>query len=129
MAKEALLESQIQAGRELLKTLDHDQIDIQSAVWMYHSENEKWKLLLFSPQFHRKNAIDEYSRLFTELMKTSASGELPYESLQLVFDDDRLVPILKAFATVKGESMVRLGSTYLNGQFIEDALIYRNAIH
>jgi hypothetical protein len=129
MGKETLLEPQIDAGMHLLKELDNRSFDIQSALWFYYPDLDKWKLLLFSPKFDPEKASAQYSDVFDALAKTNTVGSLSFDSIQLVFKNDKLLNLLKNIIRVKGQSKVRMTSNYLNGFYIDDAMIYRNTIH
>lgn len=129
MDKEVLLDSQVNAGMDLLKVLDKKSFNIQSALWIYYPDLEKWKLLLFSPNFSQEDASKQYSKMFGILNEEKMLDTLSFDSIKLVFKNDKLLNMLKNIIEVPGESKVRMKSNYLNGYYIDDALIYRNTIH
>jgi len=128
MGKEILLDSHIEAGKELLRALDEKAFNITTAMWFFYPDAEKWKLLLYSPEFEKeKNPTLLYSRIskvITELGdKTSA---ISLESVKLVLRNDPLLKMFKSIIHAKGISTIRMQSNYFNGIYVEDALIYRN---
>jgi hypothetical protein len=129
MAEKTLLDFEVNKGLEFIRKLDEDGYDIQSALWLYQEDAERWKLLLYSPEFKKETGSEEYGKLFQELQLVSPNGELPFESLRLVYHNDRFLDAIKCMTTVKGLSTVRVSSGMLNGIYVNDALIYRNDIH
>ena len=127
MAQEILLESHIEAGKVLLQELDSKQFNITTAMWFFYPDIKEWKLLLYSPQFEKK----EPTHLYTEISKIiTGLGEkvssISLEMTKLVLKTDPLLKMFKGIIRAEGISTIRMTSNYFNGIYVEDALIYRN---
>ena len=128
MAKKILLDSDIEAGKNLLKALDDgiSHFKITTAMWFLFSENEEWKLLLFSPDFGKAKSP---ASIYTEISKVivnSGGNAIDLEFIKIMLKNDPLLKILGLIAQVGGIDSIRMKSNYLNGIYIEDAFIYRN---
>lgn len=127
MVKETLLESDIEAGKILLRELDAQNFQITTAMWFFYPDVGEWKLLLHSPRFDAEGGIASYSKI-SEIITALGSkmGMLSFNAIKLVYSRDALMAMLKKLAHVSGISLVRVTSNYINGMYVDDALIYRN---
>src|SRR5215472_5729365 len=124
MDKDALLDYQIDAGRQLLDALDQSKkFEITSAMWFFYPDTNEWKLLLFSPAFKaEQNQSTLYSQIANSLKEIHIENLLPLESIKLIFGDDPLLKLFNDIAQVNGKATVWMRSNYLNGIYVEDAL-------
>lgn len=130
MAKEVLLDSDIDAGKNLLKALDENGFNITTAMWFYYSDIEEWKLLLSSPDFNKIKDPNEPSRIYTKISQIINDSKdvaiTPLESVKILLKNDPLIKLFGFIISAKGISAIRMKANYLNGIYVEDALIYRN---
>ena len=132
MAKEILLDSDIEAGRKLLQAIDADgEIKITAAMWFFYPDLEKWKLLLYSSDIESKKDEDIkltwlYTKISMIISKLDSQVAASLSSVKLVVREASLLKLFKAIIRVEGISAIRMTSNYINGVYIEDALIYRN---
>jgi hypothetical protein len=128
MVKETLLDLQIEAGKKLLQALDERGFDITTAMWFYDPDLGTWKLFLHSSQFDKKDQIASYIKI-SEVIKELGDklNMLSLDSIKLVFENDHyLIKMFKKIVHVKKGSLVRMTANYIDGIYIDDALIYRN---
>jgi len=129
MVKDTLLDSHIAAGKILLQELDAREFNITTAMWFYYPDFEEWKLLLFSPQFDEIGQRESYtkiSEIITDLGQKV--GMISLMAIKLIFKNDPLLKLFKNIIHIEGISTVRMTSNYLNGIYVDDAVIYRNII-
>ena|SRR5258708_37790826 len=129
MAKETLLESDITAGARFIEALDKDGNPINAALWFYYPDLSQWKLLLTSPKFDKSNPTISYTEVSKILSaQDEADQNISIADVKILGEKDPLRVLLKAIIrTNKGIHQIRMKSSVLNGIYVEDALIYRNA--
>ncbi len=126
MATEALVDSRVEAGEQLIKQLDKRNFGIVAAFWLFYPEVDRWRLVI-APKVEMQHVIESY------LAVVRAMRELKIPPEVLASDDVNLIqpydPLLRGIAMfrIEGLSRVRLKSNWLNGVYLEDALVYRNA--
>ncbi len=125
LVKEALTDEMIQAGSALLANLDRSRFSVDAALWLYLTEGNQWRLLLATPEVHLDGPRKAYKRLIQALRK-SAVDVSPVD-IAVVDSRDGFIQLLRTAISVQGGSGVRFSRNTINGQFIEDAYIYRTA--
>ncbi|HEY1301307.1 MAG TPA: hypothetical protein VGF07_12480 [Stellaceae bacterium] len=127
MAKKTLLEGDIRAGGQLIEALDHDGEVINAALWLYYPDLLQWKLLLVSPSFEKNGLIQSYTKI-SEILSNQKQVDISVADIKILLQSDPLMRLLKGIIhTGKGLNQIRMTSNMLNGIYVEDALIYRNA--
>ena len=118
MAQEPLVESDIQAGRDLVRALDGADLRIVGALWLYVSEIQDWKLLIVTPDIDR-GARDLYLTAIKQ--KTS----LDLSRVQFVSPS---TPVFRALSnSIRGMSNMRVSHSMFNGVYVDEAFVYRLA--
>jgi hypothetical protein len=127
MAQETLLDSHIESGKILLNELDGRDFHIVTAMWFFYPDISEWKLLLYSPEFEKKDPILLYTEIskIIDFLSENIQG-ITLETIKLILKNDSLLKLFKSIIHVGGISTVRMTSNYFNGIYIDDALIYRN---
>ena len=126
MVTTSLVESDIAAGRHLLAELKKikSHFQVQAAFWLNRAEVMEWRFYLASPLIDQRGPLIAYSDL-QNVLRTNPSS-LSLQEISVVSPNDKLVKgIKKATAIPPGASGVRLGRTWLEETYIEDAYIYR----
>ncbi|HEX3861501.1 MAG TPA: hypothetical protein VHY35_07395 [Stellaceae bacterium] len=128
MAKEALLESAIAAGKILIEELDKNDQTIDAGLWFYYPDLDQWKLLLSSKKFDATNLTKSYTKISEILYKTDrVSQSISISDIKLLSQTDPMMKLLKKIArTEKNLNEIRMMSSVFNGIYVEDMLIYRN---
>lgn len=117
MAKEPLLEEEIEAGAKLVEWFDKHEVRVVAALWFYFSDAEHWKLLI-AIETTEKSAVAWY------LKAQEANSGLDLAKLQFIPPDHTLLRGLSV-VRVEGPSPVRMVNNAFDGVYVEDALIYR----
>ncbi|HIJ43179.1 MAG: hypothetical protein QF511_06685 [Rhodospirillales bacterium] len=126
MAGPALVDTQIDDGERIIKQLDEDGFDVDSAFWIFNPDKEKWVFVIATSLVAQIGPKKSYDRLRSSLDKLPESIKSQMLEMSLVKREDFIVTLLKkALKTDPGISRIRFTGNVINGTLIEDALIYR----
>jgi hypothetical protein len=126
MDRSQLTPDMIELGASLLRTLDSSRIPVTAAFW-FLMPDKSWRYLIASPLFNPLKPEDFYRSTQPVVSKALSANTTLISSLSVMPPDHPLVQLLKA-AIVTGQdsiSGIRFTANTINGQFIEDAYIYR----
>ena len=127
LVKESLTDDMIRTGASVVQALDRQNFIVDAALWLYLAETNQWRLLLASPEVHTEGPRKAYMRLFQAIRNAHVHG-VTLDNLAVLDSQDPLIQLFKRVArTNHGISPQRVSKNTINGQFIEDALIYRMA--
>ncbi len=130
VVKEALTPQMIAAGAELTRRLDDVGFDLVASFWLYTSESNQWRLVLSSPCVTAAGRRKAYRRIREVLYNGAAEPDLPMMLWDTTVreDNDPLIMALRGgIKPRKDMDGTRLTTSLINGQFIEDAYVYRVA--
>jgi hypothetical protein len=119
-----LSEEMKQIGKEIIEYLDKENITVNSALWKYFPEDNKWKLLIYSPVVKLKGPKFLYSQIQKKLSKYSVKP-LSLNDINVLFDDSGiesftnkgLKRVNKRYINPKGINLIKSGYS--------EAYIYR----
>jgi hypothetical protein len=129
MAKEPLVNADIEAAQRLVAFLDSNGLPVSTALWLYESEAERWRFLVaIGSRKARKSPISYYNEV-ANLIHAKGSGLdlLELGSVEFVDSKEPVVSRLSQFFTGESAVPIRLSHTRVNDLYVEDALIYRLA--
>jgi hypothetical protein len=122
-----LTDKMIEVGAEFNRRLALDAPEISGCLWLYLEEKRKWRLVVVSPEVTTHGPKKIYQKLQSILSETPE--ELPRLTLSdttVVKDTSPLIMGLRKVARAdNAASGIRLYNTVVDGQWIEDAYIYR----
>jgi hypothetical protein len=129
VVKEQLTNEMIEAGAELTKKLDEMGLHPQVAMWFFLAEINEWRLLFASPAVSTVGPQQVYEQIQQARKTLGRQAEhVPFSAIGLMDNNHQLVRLLHtANHTGPGVSRVRFSKNVIDGHFIDDALIYRNA--
>ncbi|MBU6372326.1 MAG: hypothetical protein KJS97_06310 [Alphaproteobacteria bacterium] len=118
MAQGVLTDADIANGAAIVRFMEDRGHAITSAFWFYFSDQNWWRLIVATP-----SAEKGAHPLYLDLLRSG----LPIDSVNVAFVAPvyHLVAKLSDAVRVEGLSTVRMSGNYLNGVYVEDALIYR----
>lgn len=127
MVKESLNDAMVRDGALLVQRLDEAGWQVSAAFWFYFADANAWRLQIASPEVATKGPRESYK------VAQGALASLPIEDRALALEDIAVVPtdhplvgLLRTMVTTgPGISRIRFSKNVINGQFIDDALIYR----
>ncbi len=127
LVKESLAKEMIEAGAELTRKLDEADVDVQASLWLYLVEPNLWRLVIAEPKVRTDGAMRIYKTI------QSLISKIPEDQPKVMLKDISVLetnaPLISALRklrkTRKKLAGMRLSREYVNGQFIEDAYVYR----
>ncbi|MCH8206109.1 MAG: HEPN domain-containing protein [Chloroflexi bacterium] len=127
VVKELLTDEMIDAGAELTRRLDSTALPVSSCLWLFMSESNLWRLVIASPEVTTSGPKKTYRKIRSVLSEMpGALSQLTLSDIGVVEENDRLISLLRsAIKTGNGISGIRFSRNTINGQFIDDAYIYR----
>lgn len=127
VVKQVLTEEMIKAGADLTRKLDEMGWPVFASLWLYLTDSNDWILLLASPRVASegpKQAYEVVQRALAEISKPENAITLSKVGVSDLANP--LIALLRvAVGTGPGISGIRFTRNVINGQFIEDAYIYR----
>jgi len=136
MAKSVLVTGEFtevmeKAGAALLRRLDTGQADVRSAFWFYFPDVKAWKLVIASKKVDSEGPREFYKRI-VKANKAAAKDEyvLSLNDIGVTNLSNPIVMLIGiAVGTPRGAvGGIRFSRNTINGNFIEDAYIYRSSI-
>ena len=127
VVKEALTDLMIHVGAELTRKLDEMQWPVHASLWLYMSEANQWRLVLASPRVRSDGPKKSYETIQSALAATTAAeGTLSLRDIAVTDPQNPLIALLSmTFRTGPTVGCIRFTRNAINGQFIDDAYIYR----
>ena len=127
MDKAILVDRDISDGKKLIKSLDKSEFKISSALWLYTSELDEWKLILASSYVDIHGQKEAYKIIQQKLHKIKPPFGISLSSIKVVGANYWLIQLLRMIITTSPTdiSEMRFTRIVINGTMIEDALLYR----
>ncbi len=127
VVKEVLTKEMIEAGAELTRLLDQTSLVVSASLWLYIPESNIWRLIIVSPEVETSGPRKVYQKIqpvLSQILEEKPSIGL--KDISVVENNNPLIALLRmAIRTGDGISGIRFSRNTINGQFIEDAYIYR----
>jgi len=128
MVKTSLVETDLLAGRRLLRTIHvayEALFRIKSAFWMFYSESQEWRLVIATPLVDEQGPLDTYRKVQGVLFEIQPS-DLTLDNIAVISAKD---PLARAFRSAMRMTPIspylRLSRTSLGGNYVEDAYVYK----
>jgi hypothetical protein len=127
VVKEILTKEMIESGAELTRLLDRAQLTVSASLWLYIPESNIWRLTIASPEVKTCGPKKVYQKIQSVLSQIpEEQPSVGLKDISVVENDNVLISLLRiAIRTGDGISGIRFSKNTINGQFIEDAYIYR----
>jgi hypothetical protein len=123
MAKETLLNSDVEFGERVLKALDTAGFPVPVALWLRKGDDETMKLLLASPLYDKLGIREAYLKLVGALSSEKDRFRFSYG---LTSTRDPLIRDLrKVYGKTPDTDGMRLRSKTLGGVWIDEGYVYR----
>lgn len=121
-----LVDRDVEAGRQVVQTLDRAGFPVTVAFWYYIAEEDDWRLKIASPRVRERGPIKCYAAIRQAL--TDAGVEFPTLRLAVVGLKDRLVSALRIGAETDPAPFLgshSLRHSGVGGAYVEGAYVYR----
>jgi len=124
MDQGTLVKDDVAEGAKLISALDASGFEVSSALWLYSSEHEDWRLIIATPLVDKEGPRATYRMVQRVLRKTGLNLDL--RRIGVVSPSDSLIQVLRrAIKTDSGISNIRFSRNVVDGIYIEDAVLYR----
>ncbi len=121
-----LSDDRIEAGEALIQQLDDADVKVDAALWLYSSDTERWKLVLSLPEIISLGPKAAYSEVQKGLTQLSNGRRISLNDVVVARPQEPMLKLLrKVVRTGPGISRLRFTGNVVDGQMIDDALIYR----
>lgn len=125
MDKTALVNFDIENGKEVIDALDRDGKSPRVALWAKLPEYEDWRLVIASDRLRQTGSLFAYHQV-NEAMERAG---IPLRKRPKIFlrsmDRPFVQALLNVFAQAKDTYGMRLGGQTFGDQYLEDAFVYR----
>lgn len=127
LVKEALTDEMIKTGASVVENLDRHRFLVDAALWFYLTGTNQWRLVLATPEVHLDGPKKTYKRLLSALRNANVHG-VSLDDVSVLDTRDPLIQLFRGtLQTGRSVNGIRFSRNTINGQFIEDAYIYRVA--
>jgi nitroreductase len=126
MDKESLAVSEIEVGKKLADAMERSNIGFDAALWLYEGDSQGWKYIVVPHRDdqERKAFLLELSKLINRDVRDFDIGDI-----RLLDKNKPVISALSKLIRIDGVGGVRASRNTVNGQYVDDAYIYRMAIN
>ena len=126
MDKTALVEWDIQDGKDLIEALDKTEFKVDASLWFYSSDSDEWRLLIASPFVEENGPRKSYGFIRSVLTQPSPPSGISLKNVSVLSPKNQLIKLLKtAISTGPDMAGIRFTRNVINNTLIEDAYINR----
>ena len=128
MAKTALVETQIDDGRMIVRQLEADGYQLDSALWRYDSEKDKWVLLIATPLVIKSGPKEAYVKIKESLDRLQIPLKTPTIDFMIIRPDHKTLSFVRsssATTNLTEDRPVYVSGGVLGGEMFEGAFVYR----
>ena len=129
MAAEQLVDSEIQAAKQLITALDEAEFDVIAALWVYSSDADRWRFVVAydGSRAEIQTRYQQAARILFDWRRAHPGNPvLDLDRVRIVSREDPLVKGLGMVMRVESGDL-RFSHNMINGVYVEDALIHRLA--
>lgn len=129
LVTESLSDSMVKAGAKLIERLDAISSEVESAFWLYVTEERAWKLILASELAVVEGPRNYYKRVITaNAQALDEEDAISLNNISVTNTSNQIVQSIGFMIRADDISDVRFSRNTINGVFIEDAYVYRSEI-
>ena len=126
MVSTTLVDTQIEDGEEIVRQLNADRFNVDSALWFFDTQKEKWILFIATPLVNSIGPKKSYAKIRESLDNLVKPLQTATLEVALIKPDHDILRLLKSALRVGPEiARIRFTGHVINGTLIEDALIYK----
>jgi hypothetical protein len=127
MATATLVGREIEEGQRLIDALNQAGFLTDSALWIYSSESETWRLMLTSPTCDRQGSLQAYREILAVFRKVEPELKIDWTSLVAVSPKHELIEGLRQLQLLWkiDFSGRRLTNNLVNMTIVEDGYVYQ----
>ena len=126
MATAALVDKDIEIGRQIVASLTRAAIPVTVYLWGFVSD--EWLFIVATPLVDSKGALAAYKEVNGALQKAGLPDEIAYRRIYLMSPNDRELKLLEKQSKVAPYEAIRTVNASIAGRFVEDAYLYTGFI-
>lgn len=122
-----LTDGMITVGEHVVSGLEKLDVLVKAAFWLLLPDQHVWRLVIASPEVRSLGPKAVYRKVTAALKRLPPDIQpISTKDITVLEDNNQLVQLLKGLIkTGPAMSKIRLSRNVVNGQLIEDALLYR----
>jgi hypothetical protein len=127
MARDVVVDLDIEGGKQLIDALDEAGFPVQSAFWLFRSESDSWRLVISTPVADKEGSLGAYHQI-QPILHDALGSRIRLDRISAVGTKDRVVKALRSrYRSFPKEEVegLRLYQTRTDDVFIEGAYVYR----
>lgn len=126
---EQLTDTMIEAGAVLTQKLDEMGVPISLAMWFFLPEGNEWRLFFAAPNVSTAGSMQMYEKVQKAQAALGESARrVPFSMIGVIDTNHKLARLLRTAVQTGPElTRIRFAREAFDGQFIDDALVYRSA--
>ena len=127
MATATLVGREIEEGQRLIDALNEADLPTDSALWIYSSDSETWRLMLTSPTCDREGSIQAYREIFSVFHDVEPELKIDWTTLVAVSPTHELIEGLRQLQLLWNINLSgkRMTNNMVNEFLVEDGYIYQ----
>lgn len=127
MATATLVGREIEEGQRLIEALNEVGLSTDSALWIYSSDSETWRLMLTSPTCDREGSLQAYKEILSVFHKVEPELKIDWTALVAISPNHELIEGLRQLQLLWKINLSgkRLINNMVNMTLIEDSYIYQ----
>lgn len=130
MDKTTLVERDFLDGEMLIRELEHAQINVHSAFWLYDSEADRWRLIIASEIEDFYSPKKAYTHIWNVLKEMTNKGieiGFSFDNISVMSPKDPLIKALSMTIKTGPEDIcgIRFSRNRIGNSYIDDSYIYR----
>lgn len=125
MVAPALVDADVQLGRELYEALGKDPVLAPSAaMWLYDEDAHEWRFLIATADAEKRGPQAAYLRVRNVLKKNGLLQRLPFQRFVVVAPSEPVITSMARFVSVGADAEPDLYDCLFNGIRVPGAHVY-----
>ncbi|MBD2484695.1 hypothetical protein [Planktothrix sp. FACHB-1365] len=126
MAKATLVNQEIEEGQKLIDALNDANVSVHSALWLYATEPETWRLMLALSLYDDEGPLKTYENILSVFHQVKPDLKIDWTAIVAVSPNNELIQSLSQEQQHWNINLSgrRMSNNIVNRMLIEDAYIY-----
>jgi hypothetical protein len=127
MATATLVSEEIKEGQRFIEALNSAGLSTDSALWIYSSDSETWRLMLTSPLCDSDGSLEAYKQILSVFRDVKPELRIDWTTLVAVSPTHELIEGLRQLQLLWNLNLSgkRLTNNMVNMMLVEDGYIYQ----
>ncbi len=127
MATATLVSQEIEEGQKLIEALNSAGLLTDSALWIYSSDSERWRLMLTSELCDTHGSLEAYKQILSVFADVKPALKIDWTALVAVSPNHELIEGLRQRQRLWNMDLSgrRLVNDMVNMMLVEDGYVYQ----